>query len=138
MGTFVLALTLGVLGRAWLSDLIKLPYTVVVLCFGLVVGFIIHTEELVTGPDIFSSSVSLWINLSPEAILTVILPILIFGTSFASDLHLFMKQIVPVSRLTLTIIIIVIDYSMDIVSFYDYDGEVDRLIDCLSSLTSRS
>lgn len=42
-------------------------------------------------------SIAHWINLSPEAILFTILPILIFESSFSSDLHLFMKQIVPVS-----------------------------------------
>lgn len=41
-------------------------------------------------------SIARWINLSPEAILFTILPLLIFETSFSSDLHLFMKQIVPV------------------------------------------
>lgn len=34
MGTFVLALTLGILARAWLSPRIKLPYTSVVLMLG--------------------------------------------------------------------------------------------------------
>ena len=102
MGTLVLALTLGILARSWLSPRIKLPYTSVVLMLGtclhcrvplpfiqeesgrprqpiyvdikqhsgLVFGFIMHTEEGITGPDIFSRSVNLWINLSPEAILT--------------------------------------------------------------------
>ena len=37
---------------------------------GLVFGFIMHAEEGFTGPDIFSRSVNMWINLSPEAILT--------------------------------------------------------------------
>lgn len=38
MGTFVLALTLGILARAWLSPLIKLPYTCVVLLIGTYIG----------------------------------------------------------------------------------------------------
>lgn len=37
---------------------------------GLLFGFIMHGEEGITGPDIFSRSVNLWINLSPDAILT--------------------------------------------------------------------
>jgi NhaP-type Na+/H+ or K+/H+ antiporter len=48
---------------------------------------------------VFSASSNLWINLSPEAILTVILPILIFGSSFSSDLHLFLQQLTPVLTL---------------------------------------
>jgi hypothetical protein len=34
MGTLVLALTLGIFARAWLSPLIRLPYTCVVLIMG--------------------------------------------------------------------------------------------------------
>lgn len=34
MFTFVLALSLGILARAWLSPRIKLPYTCVVLLMG--------------------------------------------------------------------------------------------------------
>ena len=44
MGTFILALTLGILARAWLSSLIRLPYTCLVLLFGLLHGFLIYTE----------------------------------------------------------------------------------------------
>jgi len=99
MGTFVLALTLGILARAYLSSVVRLPYTCLVLLFGLAYGFIIYTEVGITGPDLFSTSSDLWINLSPEAILTVILPILIFGSSFSSDLHLFLQQLSPVLTL---------------------------------------
>jgi len=100
MGTFVLALTLGILARAYLSSVVRLPYTCLVLLFGLAYGFLIYTEVGITGSnDIFSTSSNLWINLSPEAILNVILPILIFGSSFASDLHLFLQQLTPVLTL---------------------------------------
>jgi NhaP-type Na+/H+ or K+/H+ antiporter len=99
MGTFVLALTLGILARAYLSSIVRLPYTCLVLLFGLAYGFILYTEVGMTGPDLFSNSTDLWINLSPEAILTVILPILIFGSSFSSDLHLFLQQLTPVLTL---------------------------------------
>lgn len=37
---------------------------------GLIFGFAMHTEEGLTGPDKFTRSVNVWINLSPEAILT--------------------------------------------------------------------
>ena len=170
MGALVLALTLGIMVRSWLSPMLRVPYTVLVLIVGLAVGFIAYTEERTTGSDIFSRSVGVWLGISPEAILnggwggtmggdgwewgmdtisphepqtaavilylltlhprhmrahthihphphihtythihthththththritTVILPILIFGSSFAIELHLFLKQIVPV------------------------------------------
>ncbi|GAB5037945.1 sodium hydrogen exchanger partial, partial [Nannochloropsis oceanica] len=99
MGTFVLALTLGILSRAYLSSRIRLPYTCLILISGLLYGFLIYTDVRRSGPDIFSASSDLWINLSPEAILTVILPILIFGSSFSSDLHLFLQQLTPVLTL---------------------------------------
>jgi NhaP-type Na+/H+ or K+/H+ antiporter len=99
MGTFVLALALGIVARACLSSFVRLPYTCLVLIFGLLYGFLIYTEVGITGSDIFSRSADLWINISPEAILTVILPILIFGSSFASDLHLFLQQLTPVLTL---------------------------------------
>jgi hypothetical protein len=37
---------------------------------GLLFGLVMHTEEGLTGPDLLSNSVNLWINLSPDAILT--------------------------------------------------------------------
>ena len=69
MGALVLALALGIMVRAWLSPLLRVPYTVLVLLVGLGVGFIAYAEERRTGPDIFSRSVGVWLGISPEAIL---------------------------------------------------------------------
>ncbi|GAB5036345.1 sodium hydrogen exchanger partial [Nannochloropsis oceanica] len=99
MGTFVLALTLGIACRAWLSKWTRLPYTCLVLLLGLLYGFVLYTEVARTGPDLISLSADLWINISPEAILTVILPVLIFGSSFACDLHLFLQLKGPILTL---------------------------------------
>ena len=99
MGTFVLALTLGIACRAWLSKWTRLPYTCLVLLIGLLYGFVLYKEVGHTGPDIISLAADMWINISPEAILTIILPILIFGSSFAIDLHLFVQQLGPILTL---------------------------------------
>lgn len=69
MGALVLALALGIMVRAWLSPMLRVPYTVLVLIVGLAVGFIAYTEERTTGADIFSRSVGVWLGISPEAIL---------------------------------------------------------------------
>lgn len=69
MGALVLALTLGIMVRSWLSPTLRVPYTVLVLIVGLAVGFIAYTEERTTGSDIFSRSVGVWLGISPEAIL---------------------------------------------------------------------
>jgi MFS superfamily sulfate permease-like transporter len=69
MGALVLALVLGIMLRTWLSPLLRVPYTVLVLIVGLAIGFIAYLEERTTGSDIFSLSVGVWIRISPEAIL---------------------------------------------------------------------
>ena len=56
IGTGCLALGLGILSRAFLSKYLLLPYTVLLLLFGLIIGVIIvaaHPEE-----NIFTNSIS--------------------------------------------------------------------------------
>ncbi len=56
MGTFVLALSLGIVCRASLSRWTPLPYTCLVLILGLLYGFVLYKEVGKTGPDLFSLS----------------------------------------------------------------------------------
>jgi len=110
MGTFCLALSLGIISRVALSKVLKLPYTVILLLFGLLIGSAVgygNNAHKAKGEDdsIFGKSIDTWTNISPDAILFTILPILIFESSFSSDLHLFMKQIVPVLTLAVPAVV---------------------------------
>ena len=111
MGTFCLALLLGVLARTGLiqiTKIIRLPYTVIVLLFGLLIGGVLEHYKQTKGhqnENIFAKSVDNWVNISSSALLFTILPILIFESSFSSDLHIFMKQIVAVLVLAIPAVI---------------------------------
>ena len=80
IGTWCLALTFGVIARSYLSKILPIPYTVVLLILGLVIG-LLYIEFEPQEDDIFYTSISQWVNISPDAVLFAILPILIFEAS---------------------------------------------------------
>lgn len=67
MGTLCLAMSLGILTRALLSKVIKLPYTVMLMIFGLIIGGIMNHVHA----GIFSSSIAVWTHISHNAILYI-------------------------------------------------------------------
>jgi NhaP-type Na+/H+ or K+/H+ antiporter/CRP-like cAMP-binding protein len=138
MGTFVLALTLGIACRACFSKWTRLPYTCLVLLLGLLYGFLLYTEVSRTGPDLVSLSADLWINISPEAILTIILPILIFGSSFATDLHLFLQQLTPILTLAGPAVLIntaILGITIKYVLPYGWDWPTSFMVSSILSAT---
>ena len=92
MGTFCLALTIGIFCKSFLNNLIKLPYTVIILILGLLIGLfnIVHDQD---GDKYISASLEVWVNINPEAILFTILPILIYESAFSADLSIFRDQL---------------------------------------------
>lgn len=71
------------------QQVLPIPYTVVLLIMGLLIGVIltfgadvhVSAHPGAPGENIFVNSVSQWVNISPEAVLFAILPILIFEAS---------------------------------------------------------
>lgn len=89
-GVFLfLALVVGVLTRVLLGPLTGLPYTVLLLVFGVALG------ALATGVDLgaIGHSIGVWGSLDPHLTLFVFLPALIFGSAFSVDYHTFSREI---------------------------------------------
>jgi hypothetical protein len=62
IGTWCLALALGILCRAFLSKYIPVPYTVILLIAGLIIGCIIITC-FPNSEDIFTQSIATWVHM---------------------------------------------------------------------------
>jgi len=104
LGTLCLALTLGIISRSWLQKILPIPYTVVLLVMGLVIGTLLATT-FPTSHDIFSNSIHSWVDISPEAVIFCILPILIFEASFSANLFLFYKSLPSVICMAIPLVI---------------------------------
>ena len=104
LGTLCLALTLGIISRSWLQKILPIPYTVVLLLLGLVIGTLLVTT-FPTSHDIFSNSIHSWVDISPEAVIFCILPILIFEASFSANLFLFYKSLPSVLCMAIPLVI---------------------------------
>jgi len=117
IGAFCLALCVGVICRAFLSKGIKgikLPYTVFVLIFGLLIGGVVGAAKTRGGNSsrggdyerIFGTSIGVWVNISPDVIFNTIIPILIFESSFSVNPYMFMRQIKAVLTLAVPAVIL--------------------------------
>jgi hypothetical protein len=80
IGAWCLALSLGILSRSLLSKILPLPYTVVLLILGLLIG-VVMIKAHPNPENIFAHSIDTWVDIPPDAILFGILPILIFEAS---------------------------------------------------------
>ena len=114
LGTLCLALTLGIISRSWLQKILPIPYTVVLLVMGLVIGTLLVTT-FPTSHDIFSNSIHTWVDISPEAVIFCILPILIFEASFSANLFLFYKSLPSVLCMAIPLVVAVGDATADAV-----------------------
>ena len=61
---------------------LKLPYTVILLIFGFLIGLIIRTTE---AEDSFATSAKIIANLDPHMMLYIFLPPLIFESAFSIE-----------------------------------------------------
>lgn len=82
-----LALLVGSLTRQLLKRT-QIPYTVALLIIGLIVGYTNRTDLLASAP-LFQDSLDLVSEIEPHLILFVFLPVLIFESAFALEVHLF-------------------------------------------------
>ena len=83
---FVLILFLGVVSRQYVARLTPIPYTVVMmLCGGLVGG-------MLSWFSFESPSLRAWYNVSPMVLLYTFIPILVFESAFMTDTHIFLRM----------------------------------------------
>lgn len=95
------------------QQVLPIPYTVVLLIMGLLIGVLITFVAGVhvnngpeRGANIFVNSISTWVNISPEAIIFAILPILIFEASFSANLFLFYKALPAVLIMAIPVVVL--------------------------------
>jgi len=84
--TFVVVVALGVLSRQYVAKATHLPYTVLMMIFGGMVGIIARTAQPM------ESNVRSWYNLDPSVLLYCFIPILVFESAFMTDTHIFARQ----------------------------------------------
>ena len=78
------SLTIGTLVTYFLSRFSRVPYTVVIFLIGIIwaIGFS-YTDH----SDILYISLQTWDEISPELILYIFLPALLFGESMSLNIH---------------------------------------------------
>jgi NhaP-type Na+/H+ or K+/H+ antiporter len=111
----IFALLIGAGARSFLSK-IGLPFTVVLLLIGLVMGSFgrqdLFGDWVIGGINIdltvIDSSINWAAHINPHLILYVFLPILIFEAAFAMDVHVFKKVLVNSTILAVPGILIAI------------------------------
>lgn len=92
--SFVSILMILAAGTLFISNLTKLPYTVLLVVIGFLVA---HFSRI--GPDILAPLANYKIN--PDIILYACLPTLIFESAFAMDSRLFQNNLLPVLTLAI-------------------------------------
>jgi hypothetical protein len=115
IGVFVLALFVGIFSRSaaagarlvekddyftrvFLDMFTRFPYTVLVMLMGLIIGIVYEINHDVFGPSL-GMSIHTWSGVSAEVILFTILPILLFESSFATDVHIMRHEALQVGVL---------------------------------------
>lgn len=95
VATLCAVLLVGLFTRT-LSHRTRLPYTVLVLLVGLVVGLLLPEQSLVATGD----------QVSPDLILFVFLPILVFESAFSMHLHSVRRNVGPVLWLAIPALLV--------------------------------
>ena len=86
--TFVLILVLGVLSRQYVARFTHVPYTVIMMLCGCIVGAVIARDQPTSG-HLTSPTIRAWYNMDPEVLLFAFIPLLVFESAFMSDTHIF-------------------------------------------------
>jgi len=102
--TFVLILVLGVLSRQYVAHFTHVPYTVVMMLCGCVVGAVINRDQsnengALNSGHLTSPTIRAWYNMDPEVLLFAFIPLLVFESAFMSDTHIFSRVIPQVLTL---------------------------------------
>ena len=90
--TFIFAIAAGIACRTWVTQVTQVPYTVLLLLVGGMVG-VLHKKANGIFSEGFDESVDEWLQLSPEVVLFTFLPVLVFESALATDAHIFQRQL---------------------------------------------
>ena len=93
----VSGLLVGVLIKS-LSSFIRLPYTVSLFAFGLLIG-ILERTGVFEYSKVITNGLSMISDMNPDFILYVFLPILVFDAAYEMNLHVFKKTLLNASIL---------------------------------------
>ncbi len=89
----IIALLIGAATRHFFRK-IPLPFTVLLLIFGIILGLLNRFDLFAGWAETFSKSLEWAGHIDPHAILFIFLPILIFEAAYAMDLHTFKKTVI--------------------------------------------
>ncbi len=89
----IIALLIGAATRHFFRK-IPLPFTVLLLISGILLGLLNRFELFAGWAETFSKSLEWAAHIDPHAILFIFLPILIFEAAYAMDLHTFKKTVI--------------------------------------------
>ena len=99
-----LALVVGVVNR-WVSERTRFPYSAGMLLVGLGLGVIAQRAEL-PAEGLLHAAFRSGMDVSPETIIFVFLPALVFESAFGIEVHAFKKNLGPIVLLALPVLIV--------------------------------
>eukprot|EP00168_Porphyra_purpurea_P006962 TRINITY_DN1854_c0_g1_i18.p5 TRINITY_DN1854_c0_g1~~TRINITY_DN1854_c0_g1_i18.p5 ORF type:complete len:181 (-),score=74.77 TRINITY_DN1854_c0_g1_i18:6-548(-) len=98
----LLALLFGIIAQP-LVPLIRLPYTLLLLIMGAILGAV----GCATGLGMLTRSLRQWVHLNPPTIFFfVFLAPLIFEAAYATEWHVFKRLLVPIVTLSFVVVIL--------------------------------
>lgn len=96
----ILSLLVGALVRHALKGL-PVPYTVVLLIIGLLVGLVQRTGLFTESTPMLTQTLALVTDITPQVILYLFLPTLIFESAFSLEVHLFRRMVPQIALLAI-------------------------------------
>ncbi|BDY05006.1 cation:proton antiporter [Ferrimonas sp. YFM] len=96
----ILSLLVGALVRHGLKGL-PVPYTVVLLIIGLLLGMVQRAGLITDSAPMLTQSLALVSDITPEVILYLFLPTLIFESAFSLEVHLFRRMAPQIALLAI-------------------------------------
>ncbi|CAM9476498.1 unnamed protein product [Chrysoparadoxa australica] len=85
-GVILLALTLGLATKTSIGEVVKLPYTVILLLLGCLFGALYSSVPAMFGEALLNGFES-WLSIPSGALQIIFLPVLIFRSAFSADFH---------------------------------------------------
>lgn len=129
-----IALLIGVSLRYALKKS-RIPYTVVLLCLGILIGVVFETQ-LITSTEQTQRALSLISQLDPHLILFIFLPVLIFESAYSLEVHLFTRALSQISLLAIAGLILSMLMTATLMhEIFNWSWSVSMLFGALISAT---
>lgn len=112
-----------------------IPYTVVLLCLGIFIGALFELQ-MVSASEQTQLALALIYNLDPHLILFIFLPVLIFESAYALEVHLFTRALSQVSLLAIAgLLLSMLMTAVFMHGVFDWDWTTAMLFGALISAT---